>query len=149
MPGVASRRCHLTLSATVWRAIAAQAAARDIPVSLLVDGLLRHALGLHGHPPLGVEDTGAVSGARERRRCRLSIESAVWERLAEAAAAHGVSVPAWIRQRLRAAVVEIDALGAAPLTRGAPAIGSTHPDGHHDRAGSPPRATQGVAMCEF
>lgn len=149
MPGVASRRCHLTLSATVWKAIAARAAERDTPVSILVDETLRQALGLQCGSPVVVNGAGESLNWQGRRRCRLSIEQALWERLAEEAAIYGVSVPMWIRRRLRVAVLGIDLGKSTLLKRGAPAIGDQKPDGQRGEEISLLRKTKGLNLCEF
>jgi len=149
MSGSASHRCHLTLSATVWKALVARAAERETPMSSMVDDTLRQALGLQCDSPVVVDGTGETSSGQGRRRCRLSIEQVLWERLAEEATGHGVSVPAWIRQRLRVAVLGIDPMSSAPLKRGASAIDSHKPDGQRGREISLPRVTKGLNLCEF
>ncbi len=149
MPRGVGRRCHLTLSATVWKALVARAAERETPMSSMVDDTLRQALGLQCDSPVVVDGTGETSSGQGRRRCRLSIEQVLWERLAEEAAGHGVSVPAWIRQRLRVAVLGIDLMNSTPLKRGAPAIGGHEPDGQRGEEISLPRTTKDLALCEF
>lgn len=149
MPGVAGRRCHLTLSATVWKAIAARAAECDTPISSLVDDTLRQALGLQCDSPVVVDGTGEANSEQRRGRCRLSMEQVLWGRLAEEAAGHGMSVPAWIRQRLRVAVLGGDSKSPVVLKREAPAITSPEPDGRQEREAPPPRTTKGLELCEF
>lgn len=149
MPRGVGRRCHLTLSAMVWKAIAARAAERETPVSIMVDETLRQALGLQCASPFVVDGTGETRSGQGRRRCRLSIEQALWERLTEEATGHGVSVPAWIRQRLRIAVLGIDLRKSTLLKRGAPAIGDQKPDGQRGEEISLLRETKGLDLCEF
>lgn len=149
MPRGIGRRCHLTLSAMVWKAIAARAAEYDTPVSIMVDDTLRQALGLQCDSPVVVDGTGETSSGQGRRRCRLSIEQALWERLAEEAVGHGVSVPAWIRQRLRVAVLGIDLMSSGVMKREVQAAGGNDPDGQRDHEVSSARVTKGLDLCEF
>jgi hypothetical protein len=143
------RRCHLTLSATVWKALAAQATEREIPLSSIVDDTLRLALGLQRELSVVVDGAGESLSGQGRRRCRLSIEQALWARLAEEAAGHGVSVPAWIRQRLRMAVLGIDSMSSRVMKREPKAAGGNDPDGHQEHEVVSARATKGLVLCEF
>jgi hypothetical protein len=118
-------------------------------MSSMVDDTLRQALGLQCDSPVVVDGTGETFNKQGRRRCRLSIEQVLWERMEEEAAARGVAVPAWIRQRLRVAVLGIDSMNSTPLKRGASAIDSHKPDGQRGKEISLPRVTKGLNLCEF
>lgn len=144
-----SRRCHLTLSTAVWEEMAARAAADAVSVSVVVDRMLRNVLGL-GCGGLDAADSKVFSSVGyERRRCRVSFEKPLWDRLGMEAAEHGVSVPAWIRHRLRVAVLGTDSMSAKETKQGTSSIGGHDPDDQRGPQVPSLRATKGLALCEF
>lgn len=134
-----TRRCHLTLSIPVWEALMARAVDDMVAVSVVADNVLRNALGLQSEACSAAGGKGGSSGGTTRRGHRLSIEKVLWNRLEAEAVAHSVSVPAWIRHRLRVAVLEIDS-----VKREAPEIPTAD-----DCDLGEQRATKSVMCCEL
>lgn len=139
MARLATRRCHLTLSIPVWEALAARAVDDMVSVSVVADNVLRNALGLQSEAWSAAGSKGGSGGGYTRRGYRLSIEKDLWGRLEAEAVARCVSVPAWIRHRLRVAVLGIDSMKREVPE--IPAAGDWDPGDQ--------RATKGVTFCEL
>jgi hypothetical protein len=94
------------LSVGLWEALVLEARRRRMRVSHLVQGRLAASLGTTegGGLPSEAPANQPVEKCK-RHHCRLSLDSLIWDRLAQEATKRRVSVTEMTRQRLREAVL--------------------------------------------